>query len=73
MEKCDIGRGIQEYINKKVKTKQISLKKIMMVLEKWRYEVMFNTMGLYTLCESCGRNHKINPTKIKWLSRMDKP
>ena len=73
MQTKNIGPSIDRYIRKRCKRKYISLKEIMELVEMWRYEVIFNTMSLYTMCENCGRDHKKDPTANKWMSRMDKP
>ena len=72
MKKEDLGISLQKYINKRLKSELITIEEIMKYTEMWRMEILFNAFDLYTLCESCGRDHKKNPTKIKWKPRMHK-
>jgi len=71
MKRDSIGVFIQKYIDARIKTEQISLQDIMKILEDWRYEVIFNTMSLYILCEKCGQGWKKCPDK--WMDRMSEP
>lgn len=70
MRRDSIGASLQAFIDKKTKGEFLTIRKFMKILEEYRIEVVKNAFDLYTLCESCGRDHKKNPTKLKWKTRF---
>ena len=70
MRKNNMGISIQKFIDERFKKEYLKLGEVLDVLELYRIELIKNSLALYTICESCGRDHKKNPTKNKWITRI---